>query len=180
MDGGRRKVVRREGEEGEMLEGSRSLELNINPWWFICCGSLQAPSAYRQLLAPVSWPWTWMWKAGLLPRVPRHELPWLGERQRRPGQVVDLAGMAVCVCVGRGVMGCYTYCITTTLGSQSCAGVTALRHTHGGQWGLTLSGCEVRRCWRGSRMEGWEGKLSQVQAVLLCIHKSTTFSDNIV
>lgn len=32
MDRGRRKVVRREGEEGEMLEGSRSLELNINPW----------------------------------------------------------------------------------------------------------------------------------------------------
>lgn len=32
MDGWRRKAVRSEGEEGEMLEGSRSLELNINPW----------------------------------------------------------------------------------------------------------------------------------------------------
>lgn len=136
MDRGRRKVVWREGEEAEMLEGSRSLELNINPWWFICCGSLQAPSAHRQLLAPVSWPWTWMWKAGLLPRVPRHELPWLGERQHRPGQVVDLArNSSVCVRVRLCV--CDLACYKRNSGVQHPSpGVTTLCHTHSHCWVL--------------------------------------------
>lgn len=96
-----------EGGRREMLEGSRSLELNINPWWFICCGSLQAPSAHRQLLAPVSWPWTWMWKAGLLPSVPWHHLPWLGETLHGPGQVLNLAliiSERACMCAFYGLL----------------------------------------------------------------------------
>lgn len=96
-EGGRKKVVWQEWKEAEMLEGSRSLELNINLWWFICGGSLRAPSAHHQLLAPVSWSWTLMWNAGLLPRVRRHEPSWLEERQWRPGQVADFAGVTICV-----------------------------------------------------------------------------------
>lgn len=93
---GKRKRERKR-KEAEMLEGSRTLELNINLWWFICCGRLQAPSAHCQLLAPVSWPWTWMWNPELQPRACKLELSWLWERRWRPGQVVVLSGMTICV-----------------------------------------------------------------------------------
>lgn len=131
---------------GGMLEGSRSLELNINPWWFICCGSLQAPSAHRQLLAPISWPWTWMWKAGLLPSVPWHQLPWLGEKLHGPGQVLNLAliiSERACACVFYGLL-----FILYNHKRRSVGAAATVSHTCRGQWGLTVWSPELHRCFR--------------------------------
>lgn len=130
----------RGGGRRETLEGSRSLELNINPWWFICCGSLQAPSA-----PPAVGPcllaldldvkgWAAAQCALASASLAGGEVTW-ARAGAEPGPDEQGKSMRVCVCFTR----CCSYCTTTT-GGSNCGEATTRCHTHRGQWGLTESG----------------------------------------
>lgn len=156
-----------------MLEGSRSLELNINPWWFICCGSLQAPSAHRQLLAPVSWPWTWMWKAGLLPSMPWHQLPWLGETLHGPGQVLNLAPIIsgwACMCAFYGLL----FILYNRNRRSSCQLVQLVSHLQ------RPTRPDSVEAWASQMLQGWRGGQSDDISNITLLRNSVFNKNNLL